>query len=155
MSYRWHKYLYLEARESLGWCRFCQKFIKQHSFKFKTVLKKNCVCKILQAESRCDQCLVSICSSCGESHGRQKATSRHSLLPIDPSPPSYCSQHPRSELSVYCATCQQVHALFLLLWLFSITGSSLTNSEQNLEPPGTKWKRWYPRLADLDQFFYV
>ncbi|KOB74876.1 Tripartite motif-containing protein 45 [Operophtera brumata] len=59
----------------------------------------------VNAESRCDQCLVSICSSCGENHGRQKATSRHSLLPIDPSPPSYCSQHPRSELSVVCRDC--------------------------------------------------
>ncbi|XP_026738061.1 tripartite motif-containing protein 45 isoform X3 [Trichoplusia ni] len=61
-----------------------------------------------KAESRCSQCLVSICTSCGEAHGRQKATARHSLHPLDPAPLKYCSQHPKAELSVYCATCQQV-----------------------------------------------
>ncbi|XP_028173190.1 tripartite motif-containing protein 45-like [Ostrinia furnacalis] len=61
-----------------------------------------------QAESRCNQCLVSVCTSCSEAHGRQKATARHSLHPLDPLPPKYCSQHPRAELTVYCATCQQV-----------------------------------------------
>ncbi|XP_059061838.1 E3 ubiquitin-protein ligase TRIM45 [Achroia grisella] len=61
-----------------------------------------------KAESRCSQCLVSLCSSCGDSHHRQKATSRHSLHPLDPLPVKYCSQHPKAELSVYCATCQQV-----------------------------------------------
>ncbi|CAG5048314.1 unnamed protein product [Parnassius apollo] len=60
-----------------------------------------------KAESRCRQCLVSVCSSCGKDHGKQKSTTRHSLEPIEP-PMKYCSQHPRSELSVYCATCQQV-----------------------------------------------
>ncbi|CAG9784674.1 unnamed protein product [Diatraea saccharalis] len=60
-----------------------------------------------KAESKCDQCLVSVCSSCSEDHGRQKATARHSLRPLDPLPVRHCSQHPRAELSVYCATCQQ------------------------------------------------
>ncbi|XP_052757923.1 tripartite motif-containing protein 45 isoform X2 [Galleria mellonella] len=61
-----------------------------------------------KAESRCSQCLVSLCSSCVEAHHRQKATSRHSLHPLDPLPVKFCSQHPKAELSVYCATCQQV-----------------------------------------------
>ncbi|KAL0848863.1 hypothetical protein ABMA28_013271 [Loxostege sticticalis] len=61
-----------------------------------------------KAERRCNQCLVSVCTSCGEAHGRQKATARHSLHPLDPLPVKYCSQHPRAELTVYCATCQQV-----------------------------------------------
>ncbi|XP_049871028.1 tripartite motif-containing protein 45 [Pectinophora gossypiella] len=61
-----------------------------------------------KAESRCSQCLVSVCTSCGEAHGRQKATARHSLRPLDLVPARFCSQHPKAELSVYCATCQQV-----------------------------------------------
>ncbi|RVE50331.1 hypothetical protein evm_004997 [Chilo suppressalis] len=61
-----------------------------------------------KAESKCDQCLVSVCSSCSEAHVRHKATSRHSLRPLDLLPVRHCSQHPRAELSVYCATCQQV-----------------------------------------------
>ncbi|KAJ2944499.1 hypothetical protein O0L34_g3843 [Tuta absoluta] len=61
-----------------------------------------------KAESRCNQCLVCVCTSCGEAHGRQKATSRHSLKPLDAIPAKFCSQHPKAELSVYCATCQQV-----------------------------------------------
>ncbi|KAF9798434.1 hypothetical protein SFRURICE_010021 [Spodoptera frugiperda] len=61
-----------------------------------------------KAETRCNQCLVSICTSCGEAHGRQKSTARHSLQPLDPAPVKYCTQHPKADLSVYCATCQQV-----------------------------------------------
>ncbi|KAG6454003.1 tripartite motif-containing protein 45 [Manduca sexta] len=61
-----------------------------------------------RAESKCAQCLVSVCSSCGEAHGRQKNTARHSLQPLEPPPVKFCSQHPRAELSVYCASCQQV-----------------------------------------------
>ncbi|XP_053607558.1 E3 ubiquitin-protein ligase TRIM45 isoform X2 [Plodia interpunctella] len=62
----------------------------------------------IKAESRCNQCLVSVCTACGEAHHRQKATARHSLHPLDPLPARYCNQHPRAELAVYCATCQQV-----------------------------------------------
>ncbi|XP_060801366.1 E3 ubiquitin-protein ligase TRIM45 isoform X2 [Amyelois transitella] len=61
-----------------------------------------------KAESRCNQCLVSVCTSCEEAHRRQKATARHSLQPLDPLPAKFCNQHPRAELTVYCATCQQV-----------------------------------------------
>ncbi|CAH2065928.1 unnamed protein product, partial [Iphiclides podalirius] len=60
-----------------------------------------------KAVSRCSQCLVSVCPSCGKAHGKQRSTSSHYLEPIEP-PAKYCTQHPRSELSVYCATCQQV-----------------------------------------------
>ncbi|XP_047987106.1 tripartite motif-containing protein 45 [Leguminivora glycinivorella] len=59
-----------------------------------------------KAQSRCDQCLVSVCESCGEAHSRQKTTARHSLQPLQ-APATLCSQH-RAELCVYCATCQQV-----------------------------------------------
>ncbi|XP_061708178.1 E3 ubiquitin-protein ligase TRIM45 isoform X1 [Cydia pomonella] len=59
-----------------------------------------------RAQSRCDQCLVSVCESCGEAHSRQKTTARHSLQPLH-APATLCSQH-RAELCVYCATCQQV-----------------------------------------------
>ncbi|XP_048485655.1 tripartite motif-containing protein 45 [Plutella xylostella] len=60
-----------------------------------------------KAESRCEQCLVSVCRSCHDAHGRQKATARHALRPLEPAP-ALCSLHPGAELSVYCATCQQV-----------------------------------------------
>lgn len=61
-----------------------------------------------KADSRCAQCLVSVCTSCGEAHSRQKATAKHSLQPLDSAPPKFCTQHPREELTVYCASCQQV-----------------------------------------------
>ncbi|XP_073941347.1 E3 ubiquitin-protein ligase TRIM45 isoform X1 [Choristoneura fumiferana] len=59
-----------------------------------------------KAQNRCDQCLVSVCEGCGENHGRQKTTARHSLVPLE-SPSQLCSQH-HADLCVYCATCQQV-----------------------------------------------
>ncbi|GBP87192.1 Tripartite motif-containing protein 45 [Eumeta japonica] len=60
-----------------------------------------------KAERHCSQCLVSVCSSCGNSHDRR----RHSLRPLiapAPTPTLTCALHPHAELSVYCATCQQV-----------------------------------------------
>ncbi|XP_068621523.1 E3 ubiquitin-protein ligase TRIM45 [Battus philenor] len=60
-----------------------------------------------KAESRCKQCLVSVCTVCGKAHSKQKATSRHTLEPLEP-PAKYCTQHPSSELNIYCAPCQQV-----------------------------------------------
>ncbi|XP_013181101.1 PREDICTED: tripartite motif-containing protein 45-like [Papilio xuthus] len=60
-----------------------------------------------KAESRCSQCLVSVCAACGKAHGRTKATSGHYLEPLMPQP-TYCARHTNSELTIYCATCQQV-----------------------------------------------
>nr|XP_012548334.1 tripartite motif-containing protein 45 isoform X1 [Bombyx mori] len=60
-----------------------------------------------KAVSRCGKCLISICSSCGDAHERQPTTARHVLEPLHP-PVRYCSQHPKAELCIYCATCQQV-----------------------------------------------
>ncbi|XP_013174635.1 PREDICTED: uncharacterized protein LOC106123044, partial [Papilio xuthus] len=62
-----------------------------------------------KAESRCSQCLVSVCAACGKAHGRTKATSGHYLEPLAPQP-TYCARHTNSELTIYCATCQQSHA---------------------------------------------
>ncbi|KAJ8729695.1 hypothetical protein PYW08_001276 [Mythimna loreyi] len=81
-----------------------------------------------KAETRCSQCLVSICTSCGEAHGRQKATARHSLHPLDPAPVKYCSQHPKADLSVYCATCQQV--ICRDCCLVSHSGHALANASR-------------------------
>ncbi|CAB3231479.1 unnamed protein product [Arctia plantaginis] len=81
-----------------------------------------------KAESRCNQCLVSICTSCEETHGRQKPTARHSLHPLDPPPVKYCSQHPKADLSVYCATCQQVVCRDCCI--ISHTGHALANASR-------------------------
>ncbi|XP_038211171.1 tripartite motif-containing protein 45 [Zerene cesonia] len=59
-----------------------------------------------KAERRCDECLLSICTSCSESHRKQKATSKHELQPLES--PTRCAHHPSQHLSVYCATCQLV-----------------------------------------------
>ncbi|XP_072937331.1 E3 ubiquitin-protein ligase TRIM45 [Epargyreus clarus] len=81
----------------------------------------------IKAESRCSQCLVSVCSSCGDAHGRQKGNARHALLPIDV-PARFCSQHPKVELSVYCASCQQVVCRDCCL--VSHTGHALANASR-------------------------
>ncbi|CAH1645167.1 unnamed protein product [Spodoptera littoralis] len=81
-----------------------------------------------KAETRCNQCLVSICTSCGEAHGRQKSTARHSLQPLDPAPVKYCTQHPKADLSVYCATCQQV--ICRDCCLVSHSGHALANASR-------------------------
>lgn len=81
-----------------------------------------------KAASRCNQCLVSICTSCEETHGRQKTTARHSLHPLDPAPVKYCSQHPKADLSVYCATCQQV--ICRDCCIVSHTGHALANASR-------------------------
>ncbi|CAH0726314.1 unnamed protein product, partial [Brenthis ino] len=64
-------------------------------------------CTDNKAESRCSQCLVSVCSTCGDSHTSQKGHATHLLQPLEPIL-RFCGQHPKVELSVYCATCQQV-----------------------------------------------
>ncbi|XP_022820613.1 tripartite motif-containing protein 45 isoform X3 [Spodoptera litura] len=81
-----------------------------------------------KAETRCNQCLVSICTSCGEAHGKQKSTARHSLQPLDPAPVKYCTQHPKADLSVYCATCQQV--ICRDCCLVSHSGHALANASR-------------------------
>ncbi|VVC93175.1 unnamed protein product [Leptidea sinapis] len=60
-----------------------------------------------KAQCRCEECLLSICSSCCESHRKQKGTSKHALQPLH-TPARFCSFHTKCELTVYCATCQQV-----------------------------------------------
>ncbi|CAH2105043.1 unnamed protein product [Euphydryas editha] len=64
-------------------------------------------CTDNKAENRCTQCLVSVCMSCGETHTKQKGNATHFLQPLGPIL-RFCGQHPKIELSVYCATCQQV-----------------------------------------------
>ncbi|XP_041972986.1 tripartite motif-containing protein 45 isoform X2 [Aricia agestis] len=59
------------------------------------------------AETRCNQCLVSVCASCGEAHSKQKGNARHFLQPLQPLA-RFCGQHPKQELTLYCATCQMV-----------------------------------------------
>ncbi|OWR45195.1 hypothetical protein KGM_201569 [Danaus plexippus plexippus] len=64
-------------------------------------------CADNKAESRCSQCLVSVCTSCGDSHTLKKGNATHLLEPLAPFL-RFCGQHPKVELTVYCATCQQV-----------------------------------------------
>ncbi|XP_064076800.1 E3 ubiquitin-protein ligase TRIM45 isoform X1 [Vanessa tameamea] len=64
-------------------------------------------CTDNKAENRCTHCLVSVCMSCGDRHTKQKGNANHFLQPLGPIL-RFCGQHPKAELSVYCATCQQV-----------------------------------------------